>query len=97
MFSNLAQIRETSLQNSVFSFGGGVLQQLQGCLRKVQGYPRVQSMRVTDWRLERGAETNVAFFKEDSRGFFGRSRPVRCFRGALLAVVVDVSRGGCEG
>lgn len=78
-------------------FGGGVLQQLQGCLRKAQGCAQVQSMRVTDRGLERGAETNVVFLEVGLRGFFGRGSPVGCFRGALRAVVVDVSRGGCEG
>lgn len=60
-------------------------------------YPRVQSMRVTDWRLERVAGTDVALLKMGFRGFFRRGSPVICFSGALHAVVVDVSQGGCEG
>lgn len=54
-------------------------------------------MRVTDWRLERGAETDAALSGANFRGLFHRGSPVICFRGALHAVVVDVSRGGCEG
>lgn len=73
-------------------FGGGVLQQLQGCLRKAQGYAQVQPMRVTDGCLDRGAETNVVFIEVGFRGLFGCGSPVGRFRGALRAVVVDVSR-----
>lgn len=49
-------------------------------------------MRVADWCLGRGAETNVALFEVGFRALFFSDSPAICSRGALHAVVADVSR-----